>query len=295
MTRSYSKAKKLTGGKRGGKFLNVKYLDILNPLNKMKNRFVPLLISVLILFACDVTTGQKKTNVSAGQDSTNNRFHLVDTTTLLGSDILQRVFMVSNEDVFGSAFGIGYQNHDYIITARHIFKNKPNGSTFVLNAMHNGAFEALSEVTIYYHTDTAVDIAVLAMPTKNVMGNNLELAEDYILSEQCFFIGFPFGMKMDAIEKTGGFPVPFAKKAIVAGMGGYESGKSIVYLDGHNNEGFSGGPIVRIVVNGNGQKKTQIFGVVQGYINGKEKDFNSGIIVGWGSKHIIEIINSIKW
>ena len=43
-----------------------------------------------------------------------------------------------------------------------------------------------------------------------------------------------------------GYPLPLVKEALLSGMNSDDSGKvSSMYLDGYNNPGFSGGPVVR--------------------------------------------------
>lgn len=56
-----------------------------------------------------------------------------------------------------------------------------------------------------------------------------------------YFLGFPFGRYVDVGEMHNRFPLPFIKRAVVSAL---NVGKeNPVYLDGHNNRGFSGGPV----------------------------------------------------
>lgn len=72
-----------------------------------------------------------------------------------------------------------------------------------------------------------------------------------------------------------------------------------IFLDGHNNPGFSGGPVV-ITNHENGKTRMQIIGIVSAYLN-EEKiiktplgDFknseNSGIVLSYAFDHVFEII-----
>jgi hypothetical protein len=77
----------------------------------------------------------------------------------------------------------------------------------------------------------------------------------------------------------------------------------VLYIDGFNNEGFSGGPIVYWDF---GKHSYRITGVVKGYksdaakvlVNGEPVDtqllVNSGILVGYNIKHAIEAIERAK-
>ena len=99
-----------------------------------------------------------------------------------------------------------------------------------------------------------------------------------------------------ATEFNEGFPLPLVKKAVVSAV--MVDGKPLL-LDGHNNAGFSGGPVVRRW-NGNEQS---VIAVVSGYRydrgkvrdeNGNETsytyDTNTGIIVAHNIQHAVELI-----
>ena len=66
-----------------------------------------------------------------------------------------------------------------------------------------------------------------------------------IYGQEVFFAGFPFGENLFTTSTqtvNGLFPMPFVKKGIISAEA-TENGATILYLDGHNNPGFSGGPI----------------------------------------------------
>ena len=73
-----------------------------------------------------------------------------------------------------------------------------------------------------------------------------------------------------------------------------------IFLDGHNNPGFSGGPVVITNLGNESKHKMRIIGVISAYLN-EEKviktpygDFknreNSGIVVSYAFDHVFEII-----
>ena len=77
----------------------------------------------------------------------------------------------------------------------------------------------------------------------------------------------------------------------------------VLYIDGFNNPGFSGGPIIFW----NFTTRTyEIIGVVKGYrndtakveVNGKQLDsnilVNSGILIGYSINHALEAIDKSK-
>jgi hypothetical protein len=64
---------------------------------------------------------------------------------------------------------------------------------------------------------------------------------DVIFGQDLFFLGFPLYTDTDVMK---GFPLPLIKKAVLSGSL-RQGGKTEVFLlDGHNNPGFSGGPVV---------------------------------------------------
>jgi hypothetical protein len=82
-------------------------------------------------------------------------------------------------------------------------------------------------------------------------------------SQDAYFLGFPYGLAWTPrVTLHQGQPIPIAKKAIVSGEIEVRPGHDVLLLDGHNNEGFSGGPVVLFPP---GRSKVQVVGVVSGY------------------------------
>jgi hypothetical protein len=61
--------------------------------------------------------------------------------------------------------------------------------------------------------------------------------------QDVFFAGFPFGLFTGGANINDLYPVAFVKKGIMSASAN-EKGATTIYIDGHNNPGFSGGPIV---------------------------------------------------
>ena len=99
-------------------------------------------------------------------------------------------------------------------------------------------------------------------------------------------------------DLNAGFPLPLVKKAAVSALG-LEDGP--ILLDGHNNPGFSGGPVARRRT----KEEQTVIGVVSGYrfdrhnvrdANGDKTsytyDTNTGIIIAHDIRHALAIIAS---
>ena len=60
--------------------------------------------------------------------------------------------------------------------------------------------------------------------------------------QDVYFLGFPYGLHGDMSALSNDLPFPFVKKGIISLF--HNDGVNRIYLDGHNNPGFSGGPVV---------------------------------------------------
>ena len=131
--------------------------------------------------------------------------------------------------------------------------------------------------------------------------------QNLYLGQDLFFLGFPYGMftpdKGLANQK---FPIPFVKKGILSAIQ-KENKVTVIYIDAHNNNGFSGGPIITI----DSENQVQIIGVNTSYLkhdnvidyeeydddgNPYEEIFeyyeNSGLMHAHGINHVLEIIEN---
>lgn len=114
---------------------------------------------------------------------------------------------------------------------------------------------------------------------------------------EVFFFGFPLG---NLGQEIFGMKLPLVKKAIISGWISH-NGIDLLLLDGHNNLGFSGGPVVAYDT---ATKKICVIGVISGYIpepidvKQKKETFsvnaNSGIIICCDRRYIEEIFTANK-
>lgn len=217
---------------------------------------------------------------------------------LINSNVLHRVFLIKYGDQFGSSFTIDVDNKQYLISAKH-FLAKLKESDYI-EIFHDSQWKRL-EVKRIDLKNPKIDILVMAPAMQ--LSPPLELQPSIAgmyLSQNVFFLGFPFGMNVEAKALNNYFPLPFVKKGIVSAMVFDNTQEKILYVDGYNNPGFSGGPIVFLDLN---DKKLKVSAVVSGYRNQiadiYEKDkatalkavTNSGILIGYA---IDAAVNAIK-
>jgi len=222
---------------------------------------------------------------------------------LVDRDVLQRVFEIKYGTGVGTCFLLSVDSIDYLITSRHIFGGSPIHKSKV-------EFELLKEkkwikfpATLMLNVNSNIDIAVLSLGTNEAKGNGFDIGGlGYYLSQDCYFLGFPYGLHPNNdINPNAGFPLPMIKKGIISSWTHENPDGLIIFLDGNNNPGFSGGPVV--IFNPVGQTHhSRIIAVVTAYVNDPEKtiktpigDFltneNTGIVISYHISHAIDIIN----
>ena len=209
------------------------------------------------------------------------------------STILQRVFFIRYGDYTGTCFTADVDGKRYLITARHLVEEMQEAS--LLKIMHGNKWKSLP-VNLVGHGEGYIDISVLAPQQLFGASHPLNISGELIVSETVYFLGYPYEWSSYSKNLNQDFPLPLVKKATVSGIG---QDRSLVLLDGHNNRGFSGGPVVREA------NTSQIIGVISGYrystqsvlnSDGSESPYiyheNTGIVTMYGSNAIEKIIAS---
>jgi hypothetical protein len=216
--------------------------------------------------------------------------------------ILQNTYSMITNTSRGTCFVVKDDGIEYIITAKHLFNNKHKNNDIVLFSLNKDNIKEPFTASIHFHENTSIDVVVLKSKSKLTLsdtlysnGGTMELGGD------AYFLGFPYE-GIGSKSKWG--KMPFIKKAVISAMN-FEKGIEIIYLDGHNNPGFSGGPVLsydpKLLL-------YSIIGVISGYrpqtdsakltLDGKTIPFkyheNSGIIISYSARHYIEIIDRIR-
>ena len=225
------------------------------------------------------------------------------------TNILHRVFkiqLIINNDgeetvvSGGTMFVIDIDNRQYLITARHIAEHIDSRVQFQI--WHNTKWNSIP-VRVIRHGRGDVDVSVLdssvnlipdgyRFPVPVGMGGVL-------LGQEMMFLGFPLGYDVvTSAYLATGFPIPLVKYARLSAIPvrGYP-----MWLDGHNNEGFSGSPICFVR---NGESEVRVAGVISaykpipkpvftphGHATGLFHRENMGLALAWDIQHCIDIIN----
>ena len=227
------------------------------------------------------------------------------TSTILAMDslpaeILQRTLFIKAGNVTGTAFAIDYKGKLYLVTARHVVTGVPE-SNAIIQVRQSDKWEDLHTLKTLFPPSTEVDIAVFETDVKvpepfKVMSSGK--TSDVIMGQQLWFLGYPWGIGSH-FDNYQGKTIPFIKKGTMSAIDWTNHDAVVLYIDGFNNPGFSGGPIVFENLNSH---TFQIIGVVMGYkedtakvlVNGKHLDtellVNSGILIGYSIEHALQAI-----
>ena len=218
---------------------------------------------------------------------------------MVTTNIVRRIFRIKSTEE-GTCFTIDVDNRQYIVTAQHIVKNITHQDT--VKIMQEEKWKNL-QVKLVGHGKGDVDISVLAANLQISPTHPLPATSDgIILGQDAYFLGFPYGLMSNIEAVNRNFPLPLVKKATVSMVA--ERGNHIL-LDGHNNPGFSGGPV--IFKKNNHGKNFIVAGVVCGYQFAREPVYeneeqeqkespmgyyksNTGIIIAYNIEHALSLI-----
>ena len=185
------------------------------------------------------------------------------------SNVFERVLYVrvgkgTAHEGTASAFTIEVDNRQYLITAKHVIAGlKDQDSIEIYKA------DKWTPLKVQiFRCDAPIDIAVLIPPYQ--LTPTLEMSYDqtkFMFGQEAYFLGFPYGIFMNGQNVNGDYPFPFIKRATISSTQNIDLSKKaiMVLLDGYNNPGFSGGPIVYRYYYAQGMVMKAL-GVVSGFI-----------------------------
>jgi hypothetical protein len=186
-------------------------------------------------------------------------------------------------------------DRQYLVTAKHVIETLVGDAQIEVYA--NGGWTALP-VKLVGHAPAEIDVSAMATNRRMTPGPlPLEPSPDGIFyGQDVYFLGFPYNILSPYLLGTGGFPLPFAKKAILSCFD-----RDLVLLDGHNNPGFSGGPVVFAETNHRDFKVAAVISGFQAveepvYASGQPTPlvyrYNTGIIVAYSIGHAVSLIQA---
>lgn len=216
---------------------------------------------------------------------------------MITTNVLQRTFHLKHGEKSGTCFTIDVDDRQYIVTARHVVKEiRPSD---LVQIQHDRIWKNL-KTTIAWMSETEEDVAILSpevqlSPTHPLVPSTAGL----VLGQDIYFCGFPFGLRFEAGDLNRDFPIPFVKKGILSAFASKYECPARIYIDGHNNPGFSGGPLIFSDLN---TKELKVAGVISGYrptyepvlLKGDDiglmSQQNTGIAIAYDLKRGVEYI-----
>lgn len=201
---------------------------------------------------------------------------------MITANVIHRVFRIQCGTARGTAFTLDVHGRQYLVTARHVVHGLQGNADISL--FSNGAWASLP-VRLVGHGSADIDISVMA-PSRLLTLGTLPMEpmdKGVIYGQDVYFLGFPYDFIGKHIFGPDGYPLPFVKKATVSLFDG-----AVFFLDGHNNPGFSGGPVIFTEPS---SREYKVAAVVSGYqavsesvYAGHERtpltyQYNTGIIV----------------
>lgn len=212
---------------------------------------------------------------------------------MITANFIHRTFRIRCGRSIGTAFTIDVNARQYLVTAHHVvhaFESIKGIEYFGYGAWNAVAAELVG------HGNGGIDVSVLAMeklltpPGLPVLASS----EGLTYGQDMYFLGFPYDILGNVVFDTEGFHLPFVKRATMSCFAG-----DMYFLDGHNNPGFSGGPVLFGPI---GKTPTNIAGIISGYKAVPEPVFdqdrstefivkqNTGIIVTYKIEKALELI-----
>lgn len=229
------------------------------------------------------------------------------------AEAMASTFNIRIDETTGTCFMVTKDKKQYFLTAAHLFPSShKSGNLNPIEMLIQNEWRSFN-ARVYFHTDRKIDIALVILServlqnlefpeelsrldssAREAQGNGISL--DPILADfgkEVFFYGFPLG---NLGSEVFGIKFPLVKKATVSGSVRH-NGVNMLLLDGHNNLGFSGGPVVAYNIS---SKKMCIVGIISGYVpepidvqykgDKLSVNDNSGIIICYGRRYIEEVL-----
>jgi hypothetical protein len=176
------------------------------------------------------------------------------------SNVFRRTFLIKYGDEFGTAFTLDVDGRQYLITAKHVVAGMKDADTI---HVRKGDDWVPLKANVLRCADP-IDIAVLIPPEQISVSFQLEPDMSSVqYGQEVYFVGYPYGLFTEGKNVNGPFPLAFIKRAAMSATNKVGDGV-VIYLDGHNNPGFSGGPVVFRDFAQNGYVM-KVLGVVSGF------------------------------
>jgi S1-C subfamily serine protease len=231
---------------------------------------------------------------------------VLPSTSQVTGNIISRVFQIRFSGMTGTTFIVDYEDRQYFVTANHVVATAGEHATVEIRGA-DSEWHTL-DLGVLHGTDKCDDVAVLIPEVQTFSkADAIPYLSSYGFGQEAYFLGFPYGLFTSVPGKLGA--VALVKHAYISAVvkcsaiypdSSAEGG--LLLLDGLNNPGFSGGPVVSPDVFEAGHI-LKLVGVISGYrgenqpvsLNGQELPkssvlTNTGIILAVPIERALELI-----
>jgi S1-C subfamily serine protease len=201
----------------------------------------------------------------------------------------------------GTAFTIDQDGRQYFVTARHVCPTISDGNS--ISVCRHRQWTEWQVKVVGIGSDEAIDNDVVVLALDDQISPSFPMratSEDLVWGQDVFFLGYPYGIYTSA-NANDGYPLALIKRGLMSGSTGEQGRPETFLLDGHNNPGFSGGPVVFRPAN-KPKADFRVMGIVSGYrtedvsitFDGKPTGLasraNTGIVVCPSIKQVTDMI-----
>jgi hypothetical protein len=196
-------------------------------------------------------------------------------------EILQRTIFIKSGDEAGTAFGVDHKGKLYLVTARHVVAALPLAGGKI-QVRQKGEWKDYEVIGKLLPSSDDVDIVILQTNEKVPTPYFIQWSDksSITMGQQIWFLGYPYGIG----SKFANFEAPFIKRGTMSAIDISNPQAVVLYIDGFNNPGFSGGPIIYWDFT---DRVVRIIGVVKGY-----KQESAKIIVNCVQQDTALLVNS---
>ena len=189
------------------------------------------------------------------------------------------------------------ENRQYLLTAQHVVQGLKAGTEILIKHARDWKTCQVSNV---WFAGGGTDLAVISPRAQLSPAWDIDITDSggFFVSQEAYFLGFPYGYYTEAGSANNDYPIPFVKRGIIAGFTSESDGHQVIFVDGHNNPGFSGGPLVIT----SATHRQQLIGIVSGYRSAEEPilfngqptglnyNYNTGLVVAYGLRLALDHI-----
>jgi S1-C subfamily serine protease len=224
-------------------------------------------------------------------------------------EMLYRTVPIAAGDHGGTGFFLVTAGKLYLVTARHVVNSLPPCDAQV-DVWFSDQWKSLTAKRVLV-PDSDADVAVLETQWEPPAQFSISAAGDSdgpTFGQQVWFLGYPLWSKDHPHGISSSLPgprkmLPFIKRGTLSAIDSTNPNSVVLYIDGINNKGFSGGPILYWSFSAHAYR---ILGVIHGYlndefpqewtINGQKVSetvlANSGILIGYSIRQVVDTIKA---